>query len=143
MNDARQLRAFAVQDWWSYQDLQQGTREQRVDLERAESPLAQRAQRAYDGVQNSVELGGTEALDVVEALITSAPDADAVAVVSAGPLEELVYGHGAALIDDIERRARQDSAFANALRSIWLDHGALPSEVEARLEKWVRVGNSK
>ena len=39
-------------------------------------------------------------LDLVEALIASAPDSDAVAVVSAGPLEELVYGHGAALVDE-------------------------------------------
>jgi hypothetical protein len=80
--------------------LRQGTREQRVDLERVESPLAQRAQRAYDHVQSCVEVGGTEALDLVEALIASAPDSDAVAVVSAGPLEELVYDHGAALVDE-------------------------------------------
>jgi hypothetical protein len=76
MNDARQA-AFPVQDWWSFEDLQQGTREQRVDLERVESSFAQRAQRAqraHGHVQNSVEMGGTEALDVVEALITSARD---------------------------------------------------------------------
>src|SRR3954470_13112727 len=96
MTDARQVpAALLVQDWWSFHCLQQGTREQRVDLERVESPLAQRAQLAYDHVQSCVEVGGTEALDLVEALIASAPDSDAVAVVSAGPLEELVYDHGA------------------------------------------------
>ena len=84
-------------------------------------------------------MGGTEALDLVEALIASAPDSDAVAVVSAGPLEELVYDHGAALVGEIERRARQDPAFGKALRSVWLDNGALPPEVEARLREWVRV----
>ena len=86
MNEARQVPAFLVRDWWSFHDLQQGTREQRVDLERVESSLARRVQRAYDRVRNSVEVGGTVALDLVEALITSAPDADAVAVVGAGPL---------------------------------------------------------
>src|SRR3954470_17244582 len=140
MTDARQVpAALLVQDWWSFHCLQQGTREQRVDLERVESPLAQRAQLAYDHVQSCVEVGGTEALDLVEALIASAPDSDAVAVVSAGPLEELVYDHGAALVDGIERRARQDPAFGKALRSVWLDNGALPPEVEARLREWVRV----
>ena len=139
MNEARQVPAFLVRDWWSFRDRQQGTREQRVDLERVESSLARRVQRAYDRVSNSVEVGGTEALDLVEALITSAPDADAAAVVGAGPLEELVHDHGAALVDEIERRARQDPAFAKALRSVWLDRGALPSEVERRLAKWVQV----
>ena len=139
MTDARQVPPFPVQDWWSFHDLQQGTREQRVDLERVESPLAQRAQRAYDHVKSWVEVGGTEALDLVGALIASAPDSDAVAVVGAGPLEELVYGHGAGLVDEIERRARQDPALGEALRSVWLDPGALPPGVEARLRKWVRV----
>jgi len=33
-----QVPAYLVQDWWSFHDLQQGTREQRIDLERVESP---------------------------------------------------------------------------------------------------------
>src|SRR3954465_1457449 len=124
MNDARQVPGFAV-GVVVLQDSQQGTREQRVDLERVESSLAHPAQRAYEYVQDSVGVGGTEALDFVEALIKSAPHVDAVAVVSAGPLEDLVYDHGAALVDEIESRARQDPAFAKALCSVWLDRGAL------------------
>jgi hypothetical protein len=40
-------------------------------------------------------VGGTKALDVIEAHIGSSPHADAVAVVRAGPLKALVHEHGA------------------------------------------------
>lgn len=130
---------FRAEDWWLFHDLLSGTREQRVDLERGVSPAAQKARRSSDRVAAVVDAGGVQALELIAKLLDAAPTQDAVNLVGAGPLENLVHAHGAQLLDEIERHARQEPAFAEALRSVWLDQGDLPAEVESRLGKWIRV----
>jgi hypothetical protein len=131
--------AFRPEDWWLFHALRAGTREQRVDLERGESRDATAAWRAFDAVDDVITSGGVEAISLILELLDSAPTPAAVSAVGAGPLEDLLHEHGEQLIDEVERRARQEPAFAHALRSVWLEHGALPTEVEARLENWVQV----
>jgi hypothetical protein len=57
--------------------------------------------------------------------------------IGAGPLEDLVSRHGAALVERITALARDDARFGRALSAVWLAHGELPPEVEGRI---VRAG---
>ena len=43
------------------------------------------------------------------------------------------------MVEEVQRLARQEPAFTEALRSVWLEHRALPPAVEARLARWVQV----
>jgi len=42
-----------------------------------------------------------------------------ISVLAAGPLEDLLVGHGEKYIDEIETLARQDPSFRNLLRGVW------------------------
>jgi hypothetical protein len=131
------------EDWWLFHELSAGNRDQRLELDRGESPRATAAWRAWWKVDDTIEAGGREALDLVLRLLHAAPDEEsAVAIVGAGPLEELVHGHGAELFDALSDLARRNPAFTAALRCVWLEHGALPADVERGLARWVRVTNS-
>jgi hypothetical protein len=54
--------------------------------------------------------------------------------VGAGPLEDLLshFGHGATVVDEVERVARERPAFRSALSNVWLSEG-VPEEVRRRL----------
>lgn len=56
-----------------------------------------------------------------------------VAVVAAGPLEDLIAGHGATLIDEIEARAARSPRFAYALTGVW-PQGKAGTLLWARIE---------
>ena len=127
------------EDWWLFHRLGAGTRDQRVDLQQQQSAEARAAQRAAEHVNDVMAQGGAEAVALIAELLQSAADADAVVLVGSGPLEDLLHEHGAAVIEEVERLARQEPAFAEALRSVWLEHRALPPSVEARLARWVQV----
>jgi len=76
-------------------------------------------------VKDVVTSGGVEALVLIAELVDVGPSTEASAVtVGAGPLEDLVHGHGLDLGDGIERLGRRRPRFAAARRSIWLEHGA-------------------
>lgn len=65
--------------------------------------------------QDHPELGLAATLAAIAACETP----EDMAVVAAGPLEDLIAQHGAALIDAIETRAAGDPRFAYALTGVW------------------------
>lgn len=72
-------------------------------------------------------------LAATEAAIAACETPEDIAVVAAGPLEELIAGHGAALIDEIEARAAGAPRFAYALTGVW-PLGKAGTLVWARIE---------
>ncbi|HEX6872129.1 MAG TPA: hypothetical protein VF163_13610 [Micromonosporaceae bacterium] len=87
----------------------------------------------WNDVTARINRGGLPALDLVRSLLARAGTDEAVGLVAAGPLEDLVRKHGNALVDDIEFLAMQEPVFQHALGLIWLPHGALAPEVQRRL----------
>lgn len=123
-----------VAGWWEHARLAQGSREERKRLEAGEEALAD---AGWDGVHERVQRGGVEAVELVAALLRRAPDEDGVALVAAGPLEDLLHWHGDELVDQVARLAGQDPRFARALAGVWLSEGALTAQVTARLAPWL------
>jgi hypothetical protein len=75
------------------------------------------AQAGWELVRRLVELAADERLETI----------------GAGPLEDLVSRHGAALVERITALAREDDRFRRALSAVWLAHGELSPEVERRI----------
>ena len=74
------------------------------------------------------------AWELVLALVQTAPDGS-LDYIGAGPVEDLVNRHGAALVDSIIVEASRDSRFREALASIWLVQEDVPADVLVRLQK--------
>lgn len=70
-------------------------------------------------------------LAILHILAKSPPD-EVLAVLAAGPLEDLIHYHGDAFIDRIESQARQDRAFRQLLNGVW-ESGS--PEVWARVDR--------
>jgi hypothetical protein len=88
---------------------------------------------AWEAVTEFVERAPAgDAWGLVVDLVRRAPD-EVLGNVAAGPLEDLVRRHGAALVDWIEGEGRRDERFRWALGGVWLTRGDLPPEVEARV----------
>lgn len=135
MSDAGPTIGDLVAGWWAYQRLAQGGREDRKRLALGE-PLDVCSD--WEAARERIDAGGMDAVEIVVALVDAAPDAAGVALVGAGPLEDLVHEHGGALVAEIERLAGQHAGFRQALRSVWLSPGALDPEVAQRLTPWIR-----
>jgi len=87
----------------------------------------------WDAVNDFVHTAPAEdAWDLVLELVRRAPD-EVLGDVAAGPLEDVVRLHGAALVEWIEGEARRDERFRWALGCVWLSRGALPREAEDRI----------
>lgn len=129
--------AELVAGWWRYLRLSKGDREARKQLEDGHAMFAEAGWR---GVTDRLERGGIQALDLIDALLEAAPaNEDGAGQVGAGPLEDLPHEHGLDLLEEVERRARQDASFRQALSQVWLEDGVLDAEVQRRLEPWVTV----
>jgi hypothetical protein len=126
-----------IETWWLGHRLASGTRADRIELERGESTAALRARAASEAVRVRLDAGGPPALAFVLELLAAAPDERGVALVGAGPLEDLIHQHGDALAALIDETARQDPAFAACLGSVCVDLTSLPSESRDRLARWV------
>ncbi len=104
--------------WWEGRRLADGTRDERKRWSLGEPlDVAEASERA----QRIVEDGGEQALELVMALLRSSPDETGPAMVGAGPLEDLVTGHGDDLAPRLDELARQSPAFRRALASGWLE----------------------
>jgi hypothetical protein len=123
-----------VSGWWEYQRLSAGNRAERKNLELGEP---RRAVVAAERVYEHIRGGGLTALALVKALVDAAASADDLALVGAGPVEDLLVEHGRALIDEIDRLARQAPHFASALAGVWWSSAEAGPEVTARLETWI------
>ena len=129
--------ARTVQDWWLFQRMSAGPREDRVDLDRGESAGAVAAWAAHRSVHERVDGGEPGALRLVVDLLSRAPNGAGVAAVGAGPLEDLVTQHGDALVEVIEATARRDPGFAACLGSVNVEDGTLGPETVNRLARWL------
>jgi hypothetical protein len=85
-------------------------------------------------VNDLADAGDPAVMGVLQALVDSAPSDEELDFVGAGPLEDLLShsGHGAAFVDEVERRARQDRRFRVAVSGLWLN-GDVPDDVRTRL----------
>jgi uncharacterized protein DUF6869 len=72
--------------------------------------------------------------DIVDE-IHADPDRVAIEMLGVGPLEALVHTHGETLWPEIERLARSDRLFREALREVWAYESAEYALREALLEE--------
>jgi hypothetical protein len=85
-------------------------------------------------VNDLADAGDPAVMGVLQALVDSAASDGELDYVGAGPLEDLLShsGHGAAFVDEVERRARQDRRFRVAVSGLWLNTD-VPEDVRTRL----------
>lgn len=120
--------------WWESRRLATGSREDRKRWSLGEPPEVQERRQAAEEI---VHGGGERAVELVIALLGTAPDDAGVAAVGAGPLEDLVTGHGNELSARLEELARRSAVFRRALASAWIDRGLLNPEATGRLARWI------
>jgi hypothetical protein len=128
-----------ARDWWEYQRLSGGSREERKALELG---VPQQVQDARDLVDEAVERGGSEAVELLVALAEATPAGTDGTAVGAGPLEDLIHEHGDDLIDEIESYARKRPQFAQALAVVCVERHHLTAGTEERLRPWVAQSTS-
>ncbi|SOD70779.1 hypothetical protein SAMN05892883_0421 [Jatrophihabitans sp. GAS493] len=89
---------------------------------------------AQEFVASLTRSGSPAAIDAIQALVDAAITDAELEFVGAGPLEDLVShsGHASKFVDDVERRARQQPRFRQAVASMWLG-AKVPEHVRARL----------
>lgn len=74
---------------------------------------------ADDLIMEATHNDAEYALQIIFAIHELDPDHEAADVFAAGPLEDLLAYQGAYVIDEIERRATNDSSFAFVLGGVW------------------------
>jgi hypothetical protein len=79
------------------------------------------------------------AWDAVVALLDRAPDADALAFVISGPLQDLVTYHAEQFADRLVERCRQDAGFRVSMASLYRRH-EVPPELQSRLAAVIENG---
>jgi hypothetical protein len=89
---------------------------------------------AHPAVNDLLEQGDPAVLTVIDALINEAASDEELDYVGASALEDLLchYGHAAAFVDAVERRARQQARFKLALSGVWLSR-EVSEDVRQRL----------
>ncbi len=65
-------------------------------------------------------------------LIARSPSDQFLAILAAGPLEDLLCEHGAAFIARVEQEARRDPQFRDALAGVW-GSSRMPPEIHTRV----------
>lgn len=86
-----------------------------------------------------VAQGGPDALALIGALLRHASTDDDLAVVGAGPLEDLLVEHGDELAEQVAHEARRSPLLASALASVWWSPRA-DDIVCQQLEPWLCDG---
>jgi hypothetical protein len=74
---------------------------------------------ASDYVDGLVHSDPQEALNLTISLINASESSKALAIVAAGPLEDLLKSHGAVLMDRVEEESRTNDKFRLALSGVW------------------------
>jgi hypothetical protein len=117
-------------------------RNHRAVREQVQGRLAQRNPRqsddgpdpdfwAWEYINALWRTGDRAALDRLVDLADSAPDADDLAYLGAGPVEDLVRVFGELLIDNIEEAARRSPSFLRALQGMYPT--LIPESIRVRL----------
>lgn len=120
--------------WWESRRLAVGSRDDRERWSLGQPP------EVADGCEAAgkiVDAGGERAIELVTALLITAPDDSGVSAVGAGPLEDLVTKHGNDLSAQLDDLARQSAVFRRALASVWIDRGLLNPAASDRLARWI------
>ena len=80
-------------------------------------------------VADRVKAGAEGIVDLLTLIATRAPDpqAESLAYLGAGPVEDLLNDHAALFFDEIEAAARTNERFRYALRCAWFDDSIEPS----------------
>jgi len=99
--------------------------------------VPEQAQAAHDFVDQMVERGSREAIELLAVLTEANPTGNDGTAVGTGPLEDLIHEHGDELIDEIELYARTRPPVAQALAVVWVERGHLNADTEDRLKTWV------
>ena len=87
------------------------------------------ADRVFDAIYGEPELAWEVLLRTL-----AHPDAEPLlGFLGAGIVEDVVREQGVVLIDRIEREARENPTFFDALGCVWMDRGELPPDIEARV----------
>ena len=87
-----------------------------------------------DLIREQPERGWPLALTLCERLT---PDEEAVALLAAGPLENLLSEHGPSFIDRVEARAATDEKLNHLLGGVW--RLSMSGDVWARVQRMRRV----
>lgn len=95
---------------------------------RAERLAAEQSMAATEAVNDRVEAGAAGIVDFLVLLANCAPDpqAESLAYLGAGLVEELVNQHAARLIDEIDAVARTNERFRYSLSCAWFDDSIDP-----------------
>jgi hypothetical protein len=109
-----------------------------VETARNGLPQSKEPDVTREVIDEAVEEGDPSVVALIVALAEAASSDDDVALVGAGPLEDLLVKHGrslarpqgAALLKEIDAAARRSPRFRQALGSVWLDQ-----EVEAAVRR--------
>ncbi len=105
MADDPKLHARAHLKDWKHAYLADASSDAFLDLDEAIDALAADDPRAM--------------LEAMAEFLAEGQDQTLVAYMAAGPLEDLLGAHGAALIEDVERLSRENAAFQHALGGVW------------------------
>ena len=101
--------------------------------DRAERLRSDELDWASDEIDELVAEQPDDAISTLVFLADAAPDDGALGYLGAGPVEELIIGHGSdVVIDRVEGAARRNERFRMALASAWYDDHVTP-EVRERL----------
>jgi hypothetical protein len=107
---------------------------ERLGRDEPPSHVAEREDyEAHAALERLLRAGdAAQAWRLTRAVLAAAPD-DRLGLYAAGPLEDAVREHGAALVAEIEAEAARDARFRWALGRVWLTEGQLPPAVLARI----------
>ena len=97
--------------------------------DRAERLAAERSMASTEAVDDRVEAGADGIVDLLTLLANRAPDpqAESLAWLGAGPVEELLNHHAARFIDEIDAAARTNERFRYSLSCAWFDDSIDPA----------------
>jgi hypothetical protein len=83
----------------------------------------------YDVVHDAPEVAWSAILEILQRELTE----DQLAVLAAGPLEDLLAVHGPAFIERVEREANRNPRFNQLLGGVWQNE--MKSEIWERIQK--------
>jgi len=114
--------AELVAAYWTYQALRRGDRAQRR--------ASENWFWAWEEIRDVVAANPLKGVALIAGLVDAAPDREALANVGAGPLEDLINQHSAAVVEAVEDQARRDARFREALTFVTLSAQISPGVVE-------------